>query len=302
MPAPAPDSRCFRSEVLSVRPSGADGVVLRVRPERELPLPRAARFFMLRCEDELSPAIPRPFSIYRVAADGAFEFLIKVMGRGTRALAESAPGTPLVTVGPLGNGWPTLDGDGDPWVMVGGGIGSVPFYMAIEQALEGMDGAAPAAPEALTFVYGAQSAGLLYDIDEFERLGVRVIAATDDGSRGFHGNVAQALEHQWQSGGLPERARLLACGPDPMMEAVAALARERDLPCWLSLETVMACGVGICNGCAVPTVREGPLGSWPVAKACVEGPVFPAEAIELSAEAARTCHTERGWDCFDWAS
>ncbi|MCP3914487.1 MAG: dihydroorotate dehydrogenase electron transfer subunit [bacterium] len=281
MPAPPPDARSFRSELIDVRPTGDDGVVLRVRPTIELPALRAARFFMLRRDDELSPAIPRPFSVYRVREDGSIEFLIKVMGRGTRALAESVPGTTLVTVGPLGNGWPVLGGDAEPLVMIGGGIGSVPFYMAIEQALAGMEGAPPVAAPDITFVYGAAHAGLLYDIEVFERLGVRVIAATDDGSRGFHGNVVQALEAEWSNGRLPERVRVLTCGPDPMMEAVARVARDRDLPCWLSLETYMGCGVGICNGCAVRTAPGGPFGDWPIAKCCVDGPVFPAAALAL---------------------
>ncbi len=73
----------------------------------------------------------------------------------------------------------------------------------------------------------------------------------------------------------------MACGPDPMLRAVERLARERDLPCWLSLEELMGCGGGICNGCPVPTCPEGPLGSWPNAKCCVEGPVFSTEQITL---------------------
>lgn len=280
MPAPAPDARAFRSEVVSVRPSGVDGVVLRARPGLGFPPIRGARFFMLRRDDELSPAIPRPFSLYR-EVQGDYEFLIKVEGRGTRALAACTPGTSLVTVGPLGGGWPTLDGDGPPWVMIAGGIGSVPFYMGIEQALAGMDGAQPVPPEDLTLVYGGRTAGHLYDLEEFLELGVRILAATDDGSSGFHGTVVECLEHQWEVGDLPQEVRLLTCGPEPMMEAVAALAEARGLDCWLSLETLMGCGVGICNGCAVMTRPAGALGSWPVAKSCVDGPVFPARAITL---------------------
>jgi dihydroorotate dehydrogenase electron transfer subunit len=280
MPAPPPDARSFSSELVSVRPSGSDGVVLRVRPDLEQPALRAARFFMLRRDDPSSPVIPRPFSLYR-QVDGDLEFLIKVMGRGTRALAESTPGTRLVTVGPLGHGWPTLDGDGAPWVGIAGGIGSVPFFEGVRQSLAGMDGAAPATPADWTLIYGGRHAGFLYDLEEFLELGVRVLAATDDGSQGFHGNVVQCLEHQWDSGQLPEQVRLLTCGPEPMMEAVARVARERELECYLSLETYMGCGVGICNGCAVMTEPEGPLGAWPVAKCCVDGPVFPATAIRL---------------------
>lgn len=280
MPAPPPDARSLRAEVLDVTPCGDDGVVLAVRLERELAPVRASRFFMLRRPDRLSPLIPRPFSIYR--QDGErLEFLIKVMGRGTRALAQSRPGEPLTLIGPLGNGWPTLDGDGDPWVLLAGGVGSAPFYMAIQQALAGMDGARPAPAAKLHYLFGAARCGLLYDLERFRALGVAVHAATDDGSEGFRGNVVQLFEHLVAQGTLPARTRLLACGPDPMLHGVARMAEARGLPCWLSLETLMGCGVGICNGCPVETRPEGPLGAWPNAKCCVEGPVFPAAAIRL---------------------
>jgi dihydroorotate dehydrogenase electron transfer subunit len=280
MPAPPPDARSFVGEVLSVRRTGEDGAVLRVQPKLALAPLRAARFFMLRREDPLSPAIPRPFSVYRQLEGGALEFLIKIMGQGTRALASSRPGDELRVVGPLGNGWPAI-GAGSPWVMLAGGIGSAPFYMGIEQALAGMDGERPARTSELTLVYGAARAGLLYEIDAFESLGACTLVATDDGSRGFRGNVLQLLQDAWARGSVPREARLLACGPERMLEAVANLAREHELECWLSLETLMGCGVGICNGCAVFTRPESELGAWPVAKCCVDGPVFRADAVRL---------------------
>jgi dihydroorotate dehydrogenase electron transfer subunit len=225
--------------------------------------------------------------------------LIKVMGAGTAALAACTNGTPLRVVGPLGNGWPTIDGNGDghargddrgtnrvdtrlPWVMLAGGIGSAPFYMAIEQALRGMDGAPPARRDDVAYLYGAARKGLLYDLAAFESLGVRVATCTDDGSHGVRGNVLQLLEYMQAKGELPKSVRLLACGPERMLEAVEAFARKRKLDCWLSLETVMGCGVGICNGCPVPTRKDGPLGAWPNAKCCVEGPVFSVDAVSLA--------------------
>jgi dihydroorotate dehydrogenase electron transfer subunit len=271
----------MRGEAVSVTPCGDDGVVLRIRTETRLPPLRAARFFMLRREDRLSPAIPRPFSVYRqVGAD--LEFLIKVTGVGTTALARCTPGTPLRVVGPLGNGWSTLDGDGPPWVMLAGGIGSAPFWMGIEQALAGMDGRKAARPDQLVYLYGAARKGLLYDLEAFQKLGVPVHTCTDDGSHGMKGNVLQLLESLWNKGTLPRKVRLLACGPERMLEAVEELAREKDLPCWLSLETFMGCGVGICNGCPVRTVADGPMGAWPNAKCCVEGPVFSVEQVTLA--------------------
>jgi dihydroorotate dehydrogenase electron transfer subunit len=281
MPAPPIDARSFRATATSVVRCGDDGVILRIRPETELPPLRAARFFMLRREDALSPAIPRPFSVYRQEGR-ELEFLIKVMGRGTQALADCTPGTQRRPVGPVGSGWPSRGRDGPPWVMLAGGIGSAPFFMGIEQALAGMDGAAPVKPEQMTLLYGAARAGFLYDLAAFESLGVRVATATDDGSHGLRGNVLQLLENLWQRGDLPHEVRLLACGPDPMLRAVERLADERGLACWLSLETLMGCGVGICNGCPVPTRPDGPLGAWPNAKCCVEGPVFSTRAVTLA--------------------
>ena len=274
MPAPPADARSFLTECVSVVPCGDDGVILRVRAEEPLPPLRAGRFFMLSADVPDFPAIPRPFSVYR--QDGAeLEFLIKVMGRGTRSLAELDAGVSVRATGPLGNGWPEL-GEGEHWVMLAGGIGSVPFYLAIEQAL-----ASGLAADGMTLIYGAATSGLLYDLERFASLGVRVVAATDDGSEGFHGNALDALSREWESGNIPTSCRLLACGPDPMLCAIERLARERALECWLSLEGLMGCGVGICNGCPVPTVPEGAMGDWPNAKSCVEGPIFSVADITL---------------------
>lgn len=280
MPAPPSDARSLQGEVVSVVRSGEDGVVLRIRTEPRQPPLRAARFFMLRREDKLSPAIPRPFSLYR-QVEGELEFLVKVMGQGTRALAQSTPGTRLRVVGPLGNGWPALAGGGAPWVMLAGGIGSAPFHMAIEQALAGMDGKQACRRDELVYLYGAARAGMLYELERFRSLGVAVHTCTMDGSHGSRGNVLQLLEELQGAGKLPRAVRLLACGPEKMLEAVERHARERGLECWLSLETLMGCGVGICNGCPVPTRPEGPLGAWSNAKCCVEGPVFSTSAVTL---------------------
>lgn len=280
MPAPPIDARTVLGEVLDVRPTGADGVVLAVRPPDDLPTIRASRFFMVQLTDGTSPWIPRPFSIYRQAPN-RLEFLIKIMGRGTKALSLAQPGAQIRLTGPLGNGWPTLDGDGDPWVFLAGGVGSAPFPMAIEQALAGMDGATPARPNQITFLFGAANETFLYDFDDYLETGVRAHAATDDGSRGFRGNVLQLLDELIAKGEVPARHRLLACGPDPMLRAVERRAREHDIPAWLSLESYMGCGVGICNGCPVDTRPDGPKGDWPNMKCCVEGPVFSTEAVTL---------------------
>lgn len=281
MPAPPIDARALTGEAVSVERCGADGAILRVRVDAKLPPLRAARFFMLKRDDRLSPEIPRPFSVYRQKGS-ELEFLIKEIGDGTRALAACTRGTRMKIVGPLGNGWPALDGEGAPWVMLAGGIGSAPFFMGIEQALAGMDGRKPARREQVFYLYGAATRGMLYDLEAFERLGVPTFTCTMDGTHGLAGHVLQLLEHLQGRGVVPPRVRLLACGPERMLEAVEHFAHERGLDCWLSLETLMGCGVGICNGCPVPTLPDGPHGAWPNLKCCVEGPVFSTAAVTLS--------------------
>ncbi|HPF13422.1 MAG: dihydroorotate dehydrogenase electron transfer subunit [Planctomycetes bacterium] len=275
MAAVAPDVRSQIAEVHINRPVGADALVLELRlPEAIDPL-EAGRFFMLRRDDDLSPAIPRPFSVYRQVAPDRVEFLIKVFGRGTQALAASQPGTRVRLIGPLGQGWPAWQPDSGPKWLVAGGIGSAPFFMGIQQAL-----AQGVAAKDLTLIYGGRSKRFLYDLDQFAGLGVRVIAATDDGSAGFHGNVVQACQDLATREGT-QAVQVFTCGPDPMMKAVLRFAQEHALEAWVSLETYMGCGVGICNGCAVGTVEGGTLGDWPVAKCCIDGPVFRAADVEL---------------------
>jgi dihydroorotate dehydrogenase electron transfer subunit len=282
MPAPPPDARTGLATTIAVAACGDDGVVLRVRPDVPFAPIRASRFFMLRREDGSMPLVPRPFSIYRQFGD-ELEFLIKSMGAGTRALAALRPGERLRLTGPLGNGWPTLaPGEHEPWVLLAGGIGSAPFYMGIEQALAGMDGAVACRPADLALLYGAARRGLLYDLAAFRQLGVRTWTATDDGSDGFRGNVLGLLNELQRDGRLPQRVRLLACGPERMLEAVEKHARQNGLECYLSLESLMGCGVGICNGCPVPTRPDGPRGAWSNAKCCVEGPVFSCAEIALA--------------------
>jgi len=281
MVAPPSDTRSLHGKVVSIRPSGSDGVILAVQPSVDLGPMSAGRFFMLRRDGEDSPAIPRPFSLYRRGDQGELEFLIKVIGPGTKSLANSRLGEDISVIGPLGNGWPTPSLRETPLIMLAGGIGSASFFIAIQDALRGTDGHPGIDPSQMHFIYGGRNEGMLYDLEQFQELGIEVTACTDDGSHGFHGNVVQALQDHWQAGRLPSKARLWTCGPEPMMRAVVQVAQEKDLECWLSLETYMGCGVGICNGCAVFTCKEGSLGDWPVAKCCVEGPVFAARDVKL---------------------
>ena len=213
-------------------------------------------------------ALPRPFSILRSAA-GRLEFLVKAVGPGTNWLAARRSGQAVPALWPLGRGFRDKlreDDRGETWLLVGGGVGIPPLIALKEQAgdrpgIELLFGHRDAAT--------ARAAALLHP-------GLEPHLATEDGSLGFAGRVTGLLKKTLDEHAAASPAQLLrifCCGPDPMMEAVAALAKERSLPCLLSLETLMGCGIGICVGCAVPRAGGG------FALACQEGPVFSTDEL-----------------------
>ena len=260
----------LRTTVSSVRSLGAETILLRLDPGHRVPaLP--SQFFMLSRADGAGPLIPRPFSIYRLP-EGQLEFLIKVEGPGTRALARCRPGEEVLATGPLGRSWPEHD-PRQQTVLVAGGVGIVPFPLYMERAL-----ARGAEPSSLLLCYAARSSEHLVDLESFQSLGMAVHTATDDGSFGFHGRVTELLRHLREKGEIMDSSRYFVCGPDPMMRAVREEARTRGVETWFSLETYMGCGVGVCNGCSVP-VTSSAKGGWPYAKACLDGPVFPDGAL-----------------------
>jgi dihydroorotate dehydrogenase electron transfer subunit len=226
------------------------------------------QFYMLRTEQRWPVQLPRPFSLYDRAADGAWgSFLLKVVGLGTRAICDLRPGEGLVLNGPLGQPFPT--DVADP-VCVAGGVGLAPFLLLARQQ--------HAAGRRLRLVFGGRNRAALAGLEDFAGL-AQVHTSTDDGSHGFRGMVTALLDDLVARGEVKAGEVVFCCGPDPMMHAVAALCERRGLRCFLSLETYMACGYGVCNGCTVKV--QGPrFHGWPYSKTCVEGPVY--EACELA--------------------
>src|SRR5690606_32615990 len=129
----------------------------------------------------------------------------------------------------------------------------------------------------VTLCYGVRSADLLAGVDDFRAAGIDVRIASDDGSVGQRGYVTGLLAELFAADD-PNNCRVICCGPEPMMEATAHLCAERGVRCEVSLETPMACGIGICFSC-VAKVRQ-PEGGWDYRRTCVEGPVFDAATIE----------------------
>jgi len=252
------------------------------------------QFVMVRLAESNDPLLGRPLALYDTypAADGhpqGIDLVYLVIGRMTRKLQSLAAGARVEIWGPLGNGFrPRAT---DHLVMVAGGIGQTPFP-ALAQEYLGLRtyGDPPRTVEPakkVTLCYGVRSAEYLAGLDDFRRLGVDVRVATDDGSAGHHGFVTDVLRKLLDEIGPVSSpaddgqqrvpVRIVSCGPEPMMHAVTELATQRDVLCEVSLETPMACGIGICFSC-VAKVRQAD-GTWDYRRTCVEGPVFNGASI-----------------------
>ncbi|MDA0667761.1 MAG: hypothetical protein O3A95_08250 [Planctomycetota bacterium] len=265
---------CVVGSVVERHSVGPDGFVLELEiPNMPEAMPPGA-FAMLSPEDGSGPEIPRPFSIYDRLSATRFTFLIQTLGRGTKAIEKVAVGGEMRITMPLGNGFEVAPATRTV-VMVAGGVGSAPFLLyAKERADLG-------ASENTHMLFGARSEERLYDRQAFEAVDVDLHLATDDGTLGFHGNVVACLADLLDAGKLPTDALFLACGPAGLLHGFADFARDRKLDAMLSLETYMGCGFGVCNACPVPTNPEGPLGAWPYARTCTEGPIFPLSSIQF---------------------
>lgn len=241
---------------------------------------RPGQFLMLRLPGITDPLLGRPFALYDTVLDehgqpAAVDVVYLVVGKQTALLTRLRPGDRLIVWGPLGNGFPPLESLRHI-ALVAGGIGQTPFLAHARMLLGGRGyGGAPArrSVEHVAIYYGVRSSDLLAGVEDFRAAGAEVHVATDDGSSGYHGFVTQLL----QSHAPPQQ--VIGCGPGPMMRALADLAARWQIPCHLSLETPMACGIGICFSC-VARVRTGD--GWDYRRSCVDGPVFDAAALDWS--------------------
>jgi dihydroorotate dehydrogenase electron transfer subunit len=239
---------------------------------------RPGQFLMMRLPGHSDPLLGRPFALYDTVDDRgrptAVDVVYLVVGKVTGLMAQLKPDDSVDIWGPLGNGFPELTGL-DHVGLVAGGIGQTPFLAYIRELLgkRGYGGKSPRrAATNVSLYYGVRTADLAAGVGDFRSAGAAVHLASDDGTLGFHGFVTQLLA----SHKPPQH--LIGCGPEPMLKALADLAHRWQVPCHLSLETPMACGVGICFSC-VTKVRT-PDG-WDYRRVCVDGPVFDAECLAL---------------------
>jgi len=238
---------------------------------------RPGQFVMLSAGAQLAarrtdPLLPRPMAIYREETEGGWsnvEILYKRVGRGTALLAEVRPGQRVAIVGPLGKAFP-LPRAGERVTVVAGGTGIASVYELATR----LAGSHP-----VEVLFGARTASDLMAVEDFEALKIPFRLATEDGSAGVHGVVTDLLESALEGPAVgvdfPAPGRLVyVCGPTAMMRRCAEIASRCEVPCIAALETTMACGFGVCLGCAAP-LREGGY-----ALVCRDGPAFDAASID----------------------
>jgi dihydroorotate dehydrogenase electron transfer subunit len=233
---------------------------------------RPGQFVMVHPKRFSEPLLPRPFSIHRVQGRQV-DLLIRAAGPGTRQLSGLSPGEVLEIKGPLGRGF-TLDSDKNA-VLVAGGIGVAPLLYLAERLIERKRRKSVALPRLLV---GAGTKKDLLALREFKKMSLRVQAVTEDGSFGRKGLVTDLLAGI--SAKELEQAMIYACGPQGMLRAVASWAAAENIPCQVSLEARMACGLGACLGCSVARWSDSGLS---YAKVCQDGPVFEAQKVAWDA-------------------
>jgi dihydroorotate dehydrogenase electron transfer subunit len=210
------------------------------------------------------PLLPRPMAVYRAREDNGaadVEILYKVTGRGTRLLAETLPGQRIGLLGPLGRSFDP-PAPGERALLVAGGTGIASIYEFARRSC---------GETAVSVLLGARTAEDLMGVADFADLDVELRISTEDGSSGRRGLVTALLEEALGEAG---DACVYACGPTPMMRRCAEIVAERGQSCIVSLENHMACGFGVCLGCAAPLRGGG------YALVCRDGPMFDAAAME----------------------
>ena len=217
------------------------------------------------------PMMRRPFSIHDVGSDdGSVDILYAARGTFTCGMSMLEVGACMSVVGPLGNVFALTKGIVGPHVLVAGGVGAPPLHFLAKSALQHDE-----SPRIIV-INGARSRDSLVAQDDFVKLGIEVRITTDDGSAGRHGTVMDELraivaDHPG--------CAVYACGPEPMLRAVGTFCVERDVPCHVSLETVMPCGTGVCMGCVVKVRSQDEPDGFTYVRACHDGPVFDAREL-----------------------
>lgn len=222
---------------------------------------KPGQFIEIRVTDGLDPFLRRPISIYNMDKEkGILEIIFRVQGRGTEILSRKKEEDLVDIVGPLGYGTFKYEGYKNIAIL-GGGIGVFPLYELAKNASK--------ETTVNTYLGFRDKEAVLLE-EEFEKVSNKLVITTDDGSYKIHGFAINELKKDLEQGQIDA---IFACGPLPLLKAVQALAKEKDIPCQISLEEKMGCGLGVCLGCAVEVASGG------YEHVCKQGPVFDSNKV-----------------------
>lgn len=228
---------------------------------------KPGQFLEIKVSKTGEPFLRRPISIFNIYKEtGVVEFIFQVKGKGTELLAELEEGEMIDIMGPLGKGSFEIK-EYKNVAIIGGGIGIYPLH-ELAKELKGKAN--------LNVYLGFRDKSLVTCEKEFERIGLnKLVITTDDGSYKEKGYAIDFMKKDIEEHAVD---MIFACGPLPMLKAIRAYAIENDIPCQLSLEERMGCGIGACLGCAVKVIS----GKEPrYGHVCKEGPVFYATDVEI---------------------
>jgi dihydroorotate dehydrogenase electron transfer subunit len=212
--------------------------------------------------NDKSKLLPRPISICEIDKEAStLRVVFRVVGKGTDEFSQLKVGDKVEILGPLGNGFPI---EGEKAITVGGGIGVPPMLELTKQY-----------PGEVVAVMGYRNDDLFLS-EEFIDAANELVIATDDGSVGIHGTVVDAMKEMELTADV-----IYACGPKPMLRAVAAYAKENNIKCYVSMEERMACGVGACLGCVCQSTEVDDHSHVKNKRVCKDGPVFLSTEVEL---------------------
>ncbi|MBF0224552.1 MAG: dihydroorotate dehydrogenase electron transfer subunit [Desulfobacterales bacterium] len=259
-----------KTEIISNKKINDSYHIIRLACNNEYSNASAGQFIMLRSIEGMEPLLSRPFSIYQIIKqnedDLYIEILYKTVGIFTNWLSKQLPGTILSIVGPLGNGF-KIKGYNKIFI-IAGGVGIAPMYMLSRSLID--EGCNPL--NIKVFLGGRTNSDILCKNDFFN-MGIPIEILTEDGSEGKKGIATDLLESEIKNNS-PDM--IYACGPMPMLKSVAIIANNFNIPCQVSIETMMACGMGACLGCAVESNVPNKF-----YHACIDGPVFNANNLKL---------------------
>ena len=275
------------AEILSNEAYPGDQCIMKVRAPEMARCARAGSFAHIQCDPQRP--LRRPISLMRVdRAAGTVEFLYKVLGEGTRLLAGRKPGEQISVLGPIGQPFTTHPERRRP-LLIGGGVGMPPMVFLADELRElkdfqpfavlGSEVPFPFTARPSQFLVPGLPADTIAAMPLLEDWGIPNRLTSRQGYPGCFDGFVTDVARAWLNALSPDQrneVEVFACGPHPMLEAVAKLAKEFDLPCQVSLEEFMACGVGGCAGCVVEVRTErGPA----MKRVCVDGPVFDARTV-----------------------